>query len=479
MLLNKDSMRRRIHRISVEWLSFSLVMSGCSYFAPEYKAPEVIIPDQWQVANSSKVVDLPYLYWWQQFKDPHLNQAINTALSHNREVILAKSNITMAEAALNTVTLNWIPGITFLAGLINSNSNTTLNGLSLPQINGTASFFGFLPQYTLNIFSNITRYRQASYRLMMTKFEMKAVRLAVIAKVVSAYFIATAAHKRLSLLKHLTESVNLLYQTNTSMVEEGFGSLVITNQLYAELNDIKGQIALVQENVKAAKNALRYLLGQPPGNYILKTSFAVFNPVQMIPGNLPASIITTRPDIAAAQEELKAENESIAINSSLLIPSLNLNAFFANIKLYDSDVGGDSSINSKSLYAASIISPTIFGLINQSKAAYTHTEISYLNLVNKVLHEVENALLSQRGMLKKYQHNLIATQAISNNLMISKALYDQGLISKNTYLKSRIEKRIASLVLLESKLSVLLANVAVYQALGGGSAYDINSVKKE
>ncbi|MFZ9035928.1 MAG: TolC family protein [Francisellaceae bacterium] len=469
----------KARRLSIVLLSLILAVSGCSYFAPEYKAPEVLIPDQWQAANNGKAVNLPYLYWWQQFKDPQLNQAINTALVYNREVALARSNIEMAEAALDTVALNWIPGVTFLAGLINSNNNTTLNGLSLPQIDGTAGFIGFLPQYTLNIFSNITRYKQAGYRLTMTEFELKAVRLAVIAKVVSAYFIATAAHKRLRLLQRLSENVNLLYQNNNAMVEEGFGSLVITNQLYAELNDINGQMALAQQDMKAAKNALRYLLGQPPGDYILKTDFAAFNPEQMIPGNLPASVIAERPDIAAAQAQLKAANESIAVSSSLLTPNLNLNAFFARIQLYDSDQSGDSSINSKSLYATSIISPTVFGLINQTKTAYTHAEISYLDLINKVLHEVENALLSQHGALKKYQHNLVAKQAIADNVKISKALYDQGLISSNTYLISRIENTTVSLVILESKLSVLLSDVVVYQVLGGGSAYDIDSQKKD
>ncbi len=448
-----------------------LLLSGCTYFAPKYKTPSVKTPDNWQFGNRNKPTNLPILYWWKSFNNNQLNKAIDLALQYNTSVLLAKNNIEQAQAQLDTVALNWVPGVNFLSGLMNSNSSLSLDGFTLPAANSTVGFIGFIPQYTLNIFNNITRYRQAKYLLEMAKADFKSVRLTVIGKVVTAYFISVAAKDKLVLLNEARNDMLQLYATKKAAVDQGFGSQIAVNGLWAKINDLQGQISLCQQNLIHAKNALRYLLGETPGGYVINITLSAFNPNQIIPGNLPASVIAERPDLIAAESKLKAANEGIAINSSLLMPTLNVSAFFAKIHTLGSGDQISSTINSKSLYASSILSPTIFGTIHQSKKAYNHAEIVYIDMINNVLHEVDNALESHHSLIEKYQYNVTAQQAATGNLKISKALYRKGLISFNTYLDSKIQNTFARLMVLQSRLDALISDIAVYQALGGGYNY--------
>ena len=72
-------------------LAIGIALGGCS-LAPTYQRPEVPIPAQWQV-NIQTANDLANTTWWNQFRDPVLDNLIQTALQENKDVQIAAARV--------------------------------------------------------------------------------------------------------------------------------------------------------------------------------------------------------------------------------------------------------------------------------------------------------------------------------------------------------------------------------------------------
>ena len=78
----------------VAGLVAALVVSGCS-FAPEYHRPEQELPSSWGEETSSGQETLSR-QWWRRFQDETLNELVDMALAHNRDL---EQSLARVEAA--------------------------------------------------------------------------------------------------------------------------------------------------------------------------------------------------------------------------------------------------------------------------------------------------------------------------------------------------------------------------------------------
>jgi NodT family efflux transporter outer membrane factor (OMF) lipoprotein len=466
---------------TVALLTFLTALSGCAYFFPKYTKPELNIPDKWasQNQNAGQAVDkLPYWVWWKGFNDPDLDRLIEEALKNNLTIAAAIANMEAAQAELNTVKLNWLPFVNVFGGYVSGDSNNTFTQLgTLGAIAGSGAFLAVIPQYTLNLFRNYAMQKQSGYMLEMSKAEVLSIRLAVIAQVTGAYFTYLAQLELLDELNNMKSDVDELIRITGNMKKMGMATDMGISDLRAEQRIISGQIALAKRNLAASQNAVRFLINQPPGGFESANSFSAINPGQVIPGNLPVNIIESRPDIMKAEEALKAANTGVSVVSSNLLPSVNLNYFFAKT---------DSSINNNSIteletnqnyWAATgawTISPGMFGQVEVNKATFKAAVASYSNIVNAALHEVDNALSANNSLNLKMIDDSKALEEIEQSNKLKASLVKKGLLSESILIAARMESRLLEIDITLTKLQQLITLVNLYQSLGGGYNYKIN-----
>ncbi|HMQ14326.1 MAG TPA: RND transporter, partial [Candidatus Competibacter phosphatis] len=72
-------------------VAIGLALGGCAV-GPTYERPEVPIPAQWEV-DLQTANDLANTAWWEQFRDPVLNNLIQTALQENKDVQIAAARV--------------------------------------------------------------------------------------------------------------------------------------------------------------------------------------------------------------------------------------------------------------------------------------------------------------------------------------------------------------------------------------------------
>ena len=90
------------------WLVAGLAMLvlGCTMVGPDYVRPPVQVEQTWLDTGDKRVhtATAEYKDWWQAFKDPALNQLIDTAYRENLTLRIAGVRVLGARAQLGIVT---------------------------------------------------------------------------------------------------------------------------------------------------------------------------------------------------------------------------------------------------------------------------------------------------------------------------------------------------------------------------------------
>lgn len=89
---------KRTHLLTVAFSFVALV--GCTV-GPNYKRPQVSVPNQWTVAAACGTSSKPpeREEWWSSFQDPELNSLIERAVGRNLDLNLALERVQEARAA--------------------------------------------------------------------------------------------------------------------------------------------------------------------------------------------------------------------------------------------------------------------------------------------------------------------------------------------------------------------------------------------
>lgn len=434
--------------------------------------PEVKLPEQWiatQQANPDQT--LPLYPWWQELKSDELNELVSESLKNNRQIQQSLNTIEQAQAQLDTVKLGWLPSLNLFGGSINGNTTLFFQGLSVP-VSNVGGFVGLLPTYLINLMQQPARQAQAGKLFEASQADYLAIRTAMIAQVTTAYAAVLVADRQGQILQDMQKSIKKRVELASALSVRGLSTDYRQNQLELELDAISGQIAQNNANFQAAQNALLILVGRSIGRIKTKQSLDDVQTVVPPPGNMPASIVATRPDIAAARARLDASNYGATATASLLFPSISLNALVTNIKTTQNGSNSNSNANFEAAYAAWVLDPKVIGAIKSSNTMYRSAAISYVEAVNSALREVDDALSGYEAQRIKLRHDMDAFVKAKNNLRISESMHKKGLISESQFLENKTQFDLVDAAVTQTKLTQLIAMAKLYQSMGGGSLYE-------
>ena len=434
--------------------------------------PKVNLPEQWPAKQvSSTEQQLPLYPWWKQLKSEELNQFVIESLANNRQIQQSINNIEQAQAQLDTIKLGWLPTLNFLGGAVSGNTTLSVQGLSI-SVNNVGGFVGFLPTYIINLLQLPTKQMQAGRVVEASQADYLAVRTAIIAQVTSAYLTVLATEHQGQILLDMQQTLTKLVDLSVALKLRGLSTDIVQNQLEVELHAISGQLAQNSANHQASQNALLILVGRNVGRVKIKQALVQIDSDVAAPGNLPASVVAIRPDVAAARARLDAANYGVTASTALLFPTLSLNALMTNIKETNNATTSSSNANFQAAFATWVLDPKILGAISSSDVSYKSALIQYVEAVNTALRETDDALSAYEGQQIKFKHDSEAFAKASANLKISESMYLQGLISQSQYLEAKNRHDLLDAAVTQAKLMKLIALAKLYQSMGGGSIYE-------
>ena len=458
-------------RLSPALLSLSavLLLSGCAITEPASR-PSLSLPDAW-IENDATTAARVNATWWQGFDAPTLDTLIQRARNGSPTLAIAAERVRQGALQRENAGAARLPGVSLGA-------NTSRRRSDAPDesaITTEASSASLAIAWEVDLWGRLAAgVDAASASLDATRFDYAAARLSLDAGVATAWFQSLALASRLSIARHNRATAERLFDLVRVRNENGAASALDVSRQRSTVLAQRVAIGPLEVQLRQARSALALLVGETPQNFDTPSAQLEALAVPAVPPLMPASLLTRRPDIAAAESRLAAADADVAAARAALLPSVQLTgsgglASAALLSLADP---------TRSVSLAAGLAQTLFDggrLRNQVEIARSRQRElieSYRLAVLTALKEVEDAL----GNAARNRDQEVAQRAIRDeaqrSLRLSELRYREGADELSTVLDAQRTLFQADDQLAQLRLARLTAAIDLYKAFGGGWSRD-------
>ena len=455
-------------------LAAAALLAGCS-FIPTYERPAAPIPASY--TTTAGEVSAAVAPWQDYFAEPRLRQLIEAALTNNRDLRVAALNIEQARAAFQVRRADLYPRVGLAANASRSPAATT-GSLTNAFSAGLA-----IPAWEIDFFGRIASLKeQALAQYLATEEGRNAVQTSLVAAVANGWLNLLADEELLELSRQTLVSRDESVRLSKMRLDAGVVSELDFRQAQSLTQAAKATLAQQTRQRAMDENALVLLLGQPLPQEVrasLAGSRLADAPVMAaLPAGLPSELLTRRPDIRQAEQQLIAANANIGAARAAFFPNISLTAQAGTASgelsgLFKSGSWGFS-------IAPSLLMPLFDAGRNQanldsSKAGRSIAVAQYEKAIQTAFREVSDALAGQATLGEQTQALRLQAQAEAARLQLSDLRYRNGVSSYLDLLDAQRSLFTAQQALVQVRLQQLQNQVTLYKALGGGTTITADS----
>lgn len=447
-------------------LALSVALAACQSVDVQPAKPSLTIPAQWRsnVGPASQAEAV----WWRSFHDSQLNQYVDQALRYNSDILIARERVNEYQARVYAAEGSLFPTVD--AGLSGTRARTQSAATGLPTY-GTLYRGNLSASYDVDLWgANRSTARAAQASLEAQQAAAAAANLTVASSVATGYVTLLSLDEQLRVTQSTLKAREEAFTLAQRQYEAGYSSRLELMQSDSELRATRAQIPQLQHQIAEQENALSVLIGDNPGGIRRSDEFDKLTPLR-IPGQLPSSLLNRRPDIVQAQRELIAADASLAVSQAQLLPSLNLTA---GGSVQDDTLAGllDNPLRLWSV-GGSILAPLINrqalnAQVDVSQSQRNQALYSYESTVRNAFKEVNDSLDAIARLQEQLTELQGQVEVAEETLRIAQNRYQNGYSSYLDVLDAQRTLFSTQLNVVQVKNSVLLAQIDLYRALGGG-----------
>lgn len=296
--------------------------------------------------------------------------------------------------------------------------------------------------------------------------------MALIASVAKAYFAQLYAEESMSLAKRTLSSYEETYRLAKVRHNAGVISAVDLRAQEAQIESAKSSYTAAVRAKEEARNALALLISQEiPQNLPKGKPLSQQFKIQNLPAGLSSTVLLNRPDIRAAEYNLRAANANIGVARAAFFPTISLTGALG---LVSPQLGNLFQSNRKTWSAGANLSVPIFDWgSNQAnleavKIAQQKTVVAYESAVESAFKDVSDALVARAALAAQYEAAAAQRKAYNERLRLINLRYKYGVASSLDLLDAERSSYSADSSLLSTQLNLLNNLADVYKALGGG-----------
>jgi outer membrane protein, multidrug efflux system len=463
----------KIIHISIS-LSLSLLLSACSLIDSKYEQPAAPIPVNWPKGEAYKVETSNIseaLLWENMILDEKLKEVIKIALNQNRTLKESIANIQAARATYKVQNASEFPTIN---GEVSGNRARSLNSSSSNNSTNISESYNAnvgLSSYELDFFGKARNLSKADFESYLSvKENERTTRITIIAEVTNAWLTMAADKSLLNFAKETAANSKKNLDIIQARIKAGVDSKValydaqtIYFQALADIEKYKTQVA-------QDLNALNLSVGENLKEELLPTGLDENSQyLAAIPVGLSSNVLLNRPDILAAEHDLKAANANISVARAAYFPSISITttAGIASSALSNLFSGGAASVWS---FAPNISLPIFDWGSKEASLDYAKAQrdlyiAKYELAIQTAFSEVSDAL-ARYGTIENQlsaQENLV--NASKNSYFLSEKRYKAGI---DTYLNALTSQRTlysAEQNLISLRLTKINNRVTLYRVL--------------
>ena len=444
--------------------SLLLLVAGCAGPTPEPPDLSVRTPGGWRSASPQASEASLALDGWSAFGDPALSAVVAEALANNLDLALAAARIDEARAQFDAAAAQ--QGVN-LAGMGGGARQRALNAFGQPTEQtlgqGQASL-----TFDADLFGRIRHgSAAANANLLAARANQDAIRLATASAAASGYIGVQAAKARLAVLRRTLEARDAALGLASRRVAAGYAPALDLRQAEVERASAAQAVPAAELALARQENGLRVLLGRSDGDIVTSAGLDVMA-LPAMPAGVPAALLRRRPDLAAAEDQVIAADETLKAARAAFLPSVQLTASggFVGSTLLDDPVrvfslGG-------SVLAPLFDSGRLAAGRDVAMARRDQAVVNYRRAALAAFREVEDGLAAIAASDSQEIALSAQMDASAQALRLATNRYRAGYSSYLEQIDAQRGLLNSELALVQARTDRLLARVALYQALGGG-----------
>lgn len=469
----------------VATLAAVALAAGCS-MAPKYERPEAPIATDWPglrlsrslagpVSEASSAVQTTAaadIEWQSFFSDPKLRLLIDAALRNNRDLRIAVLNIEQARAQFQIRRADQFPTV-----------GAAATGSRQPSASGNGSISstytaGFaLTSYEIDFFGRVASLKDAALaQYLATEEGRKTTQISLIAAVANTYLSLLADEELLAITQQTLATREESFKLSQLRFDNGATSELDLRQAESLTEAARVSLAQLQRQRALDINLLTLLLGQPMTGELaaaLPAGQALTDAPLMIdvPAGLPSDLLTKRPDIRQAEQQLLAANANIGAARAAFFPRISLTASAGSVSNHLSGLFQSGTFGwtlAPQLFLPLFDAGRNRAGLDSANAGRDIAVAQYEKAIQTAFREVADALAGRATLGEQLRAQHAQANAEATRFKLSDLRYQNGIASQLDLLDAQRSLFAARQAVVQTRLLQLQNQVTLYKTLGGG-----------
>ena len=409
------------------------LIAGCATPPPPSQdvATRPELPAAWRAPadTSASLAERPF---GDLFRDPELAALIDESLRNNRDLRIAAQRVELARAqygiqnaalwptlaADGSVTRQQMPSA--LSATDNQASTLYRAGLAVPA-------------WEIDLWGRLRSLSDSALRnLESTEALRRFVQVGLVSRVAAGWLDLLEVDQALGISRRTAQSRVESLRIVTLRFNAGVVSKVDVTQAQTSLTQAEAATAALLQRRALQENALSILAGRNPGPVQPSRPMASYDLPLNLPAGIPATLLTRRPDVRAAELTLAASQANVDAARKAFLPSVSLTGFLGFVspqlsQLIDNDRTGYT-------VQPAITLPLFTGgrLTSNLQAGQAQQRIAledYARTTQAALREVEDALVRFQRLREQSEATERIVAAGKERLRLVDLRYVNGISS--------------------------------------------------
>lgn len=456
-------------------LGLAASLTGC--VQPKYKRPAMPVPPSWPESASSQTSapDAPQaaeLKWQDFFTEKKLQSVIKLALDNNRDLRIAALNVQRVQAQYRIQRAQQYPTVNAGADgqiyRLPEKMSPTGHAYNVEQYN-----VGLTTAWELDLFGRIRSLKASALEQYLAADQTRsAAQISLVAAIANTYLTLAADRENVRLAQTTLDAQQASYDLIRHSREAGIASDLDLRQAQSQVEAARVDIARYTGQVALDENALNLLVGSPVAADLLPDELAADSSLKDVSAGLSSEVLLRRPDILAAEHQLKAAYANIGAARAAFFPRISLTAG-AGVMSGDLSNLFEDHANTWN-FVPQITAPIFDAGARRAnlKASWVDRDMAvadYEKSIQSAFREVSDSLTLRTRLMEQQQAQQSLVNALDETYRLSEARYKAGIDSYLSVLVAQRSLYGAQQGLVSVRIARMTNLVTLYKVLGGGA----------
>ncbi len=413
--------------------------------------------------------------WWRQFGSRKLAALIEDALTHNPDLQAASAAVRVAQANAAAQSAALFPSLT--ATFTPTRQGNPGRTLDTPAASGSNIYSLHTAQvsvaYAPDVFGGLRRSIESADALAENRiFQQRGVELTLAGNVALAAVQEASFRAQIAVTRRMIQLQSDLLDVLSRQYRAG--QIAEPDVLAQETAIAQARLLLppLERQLDQQRNLLAVLTGRYPSEGVAQTfDFSAFRSARPVPLVMPADLVRQRPDIRAAEANLRAANADVGVAIANRLPSITLSA-----------QSGSSAASMGNLFSPGTALWSLAGGVLQpifdagalknrqiaAEAAFEQTSAQYRSTLLVAFQNVADVLRALQADAHSIAAARAAEDSASRNIALVRKQIELGQLSLPILLTAQQAYLQTSLARVQAQASRHANTIALMQALGGG-----------